>query len=142
MFLSYLGLGGLAALLSTVTKADAKASPDGTSRVTRVAAYYNTTSDWMAWAQVMNENATLHQVTVSIYDLSGGLLYTTTVGLNPYQTQTVPIESLPGVAGKQGMVIISSEENKSIAAWLVSRKASQPDYTAVMAPFSPTLMLS
>lgn len=141
-FLGYLGLGGLAGLLAALTKFNAKASPDSTIQVTRLAAYYNATSDWMAWAQVMNENPDPHQVSLSVYNLAGDLLYNAALPLNPYQTQTIPLERLTEVKGKQGMVVLASEENKKLAAYLVFRKASQPDYTSFIVPFSSTTLFS
>jgi hypothetical protein len=141
-FLKYLGVGGLASLFAALTKVSAKASTDGPIAVTRLAAYFNATSDWMAWAQVMNENPDPHQVHVSVYNLAGDLLVNTIVSLNPYQTQTIPLETLTEVKGKQGMVILASEENKRLAACLVFRKASQPDYTSVTVPFSATALSS
>lgn len=137
--LQYLGLGGAAALAAAVTTSAAKTSSEESAlQVTRLAAYYNAASDWMAWVQVMNENTDPHQVGLNVYNLAGELIYNTTLSLNPYQTQTVPLESLAGIKGKQGMVVLSSAEHKKLAACLVQRRASQPDYTSSITSFSPT----
>jgi hypothetical protein len=139
-FLKYLGLGGIAAVAATMAKSTAKAAPNGISQVTRIAAYYNATSDWMSWAQIMNDNPDANQVKLSVYNLPGELIYETALSLNPYQTQTVPVESLTGVKGKQGMVVLASEEGKKLAAYMMYRKASQPDHTTEVIPFSSTLL--
>lgn len=142
-FLQYLGLGGLAGLVMALARSGAgKASPEGTIQATRLAAYYNTTSDWMAWVGVLNEDKEAHQVSVDVYNLAGLLLYHTSLSLNPFETKGLALETLAEVKGKQGLVAVVSEENKRLAAFLLQRRASQPDYTTSMVPLSPTLFVS
>lgn len=142
-FLQYLGLGGLAGLLAGLARSNnAKAAPEGTIQAARLAAYYNTTSDWMAWVGVSNDGSEPQQVDVDVYNLAGSLLYHTNLALNPFETKGIALESLAEVKGKQGLVTVIPEENKRLAAFLLQRRASQPDYTSSMIPFSPTALVS
>lgn len=142
-FLQYLGLGGLAGLVTALARSGhVKASPEGTIQASRLAAYYNTTSDWMAWVGVLNDGAEPQQVSVDVYNLAGLLLYHTSATLKPFETSGIALESLAEVKGKQGLVTVASEENKRLAAYLLQRRASQPDYTTISVPFSPTALVS
>ncbi|MCR4405124.1 MAG: twin-arginine translocation signal domain-containing protein [Candidatus Acetothermia bacterium] len=142
-FLQYLGLGGLAGLVAALTRSGhAKASPEETIQATRLAAYYNTTSDWMAWVSVSNDGSEPQQVSVEVYNLAGLLVYQTSATLSPFQTSGIALETLGEVKGKQGLVVVIPEENKRVAAFLLQRRASQPDYTAGMIALSPTSFVS
>lgn len=141
-FLSAIGLGGLAALIASIGRSQPVLASEDEMTVNRVAAYYNTTSDWMAWVQVMNENASTHQISIHVYNLAGDHIYENSLTLNPFQTQILPLEADATIKGKQGMVVLSSDEDKSLAAFIISRKASEPDYTASVTPFCITSMSS
>jgi hypothetical protein len=81
-------------------------------------------------------------VSVDVYNLAGTLLYHTSLSLNPFKTKRIALETLTEVKGRQGLMTVILEENKRLAAFLLQRRASQPDYTTGMIALSPTLFVS
>jgi hypothetical protein len=81
-------------------------------------------------------------VSVDVYNLAGTLLYHTSLSLNSFEIKGIALETLTEVKGRQGLMTVILEENKRLAAFLLQRRASQPDYTTGMIALSPSLFVS